>query len=122
MNDLATLEIDRQGEVVIARVRGELDISNAGSTGDAISSAVTADARGLVVDFTGLEFIDSSGVSMLFRLARELGEHRQVLRLVAPSGTAVARVLEIVDFERAAAIDPTVEAAVAGVESGKHGA
>jgi anti-sigma B factor antagonist len=121
MTELATLETEGQGDVVIARVSGELDISNAESTGDAIASSVTAEARGLVVDFSSLDFLDSSGISMLFRLARELDEHRQTLRVVAPGGAAVARVLEIVDFQRAAPIDATVEEAVAGVQSGKSG-
>jgi anti-sigma B factor antagonist len=121
MTELATLETEGQGDVVIARVSGELDISNAESTGDAIASSVTAEARGLVVDFSSLDFLDSSGISMLFRLARELDEHRQILRVVAPGGAAVARVLEIVDFQRAAPIDATVEEAVAGVQSGKSG-
>ena len=50
---------------------------------------------------SGLEFIDSSGVSMLFALARQVGSHRQELRVVAPAGRPVARVLQIVEFEAA---------------------
>jgi anti-anti-sigma factor len=116
VNDLAILRTEQLGDVVVAHVTGELDISNASSTGDAISAAVPADARALVVDFSELEFLDSSGVSMLFRLARELSEHRQQLHLVAPGGAAVGRVLEIVDFQRAAPIHASVDEAVAGVE------
>ena len=37
----------------------------------------------LVVDFSELEFIDSSGIAMLFGLARRLGSRRQELRVVA---------------------------------------
>ena len=56
-------------------------------------------ARGLVVDFSELEFIDSSGIAMLFALVRQLGSRRQDLRVVAPAGQPVARVLEIVEFD-----------------------
>ena len=113
MTDLVGLEIDEQGEIVVARVTGELDLAGASSTGESIGDAVPSAARGLIVDFSGLEFIDSSGVAMLFGLARRLGSRRQELRVVAGSGKPVARVLEIVEFDRAAPIHETVEDALA---------
>ena len=65
------------------------------------------------MDFSGLEFIDSSGIAMLFNLARRLGSRRQELRVVARDGKPVARVLEIVEFERAAPVHETLEEALA---------
>ena len=72
-------------------------------------------ALGLVVDMSELEFIDSSGVAMLFGLVRRLSSRRQGLRVVAPQGRPVARVLEIVEFDRAAPINPDLDAAVAEI-------
>jgi anti-anti-sigma factor len=63
-----------------------------------------------------LQFIDSSGIAMLFGLARRLGSRRQLLRIVARDGETVARVLEIVDFDRAAPIHADLEAAMNGME------
>jgi anti-sigma B factor antagonist len=114
-NGLVGLEIEEQGEVVIAHVTGELDIAGAPHTGERIAEAVPTSARGLVVDMSTLEFIDSSGVAKLFGLVRRLSSRRQELRVVAPRGRPVARVLEIVEFERAAPIRSDVEAAVAEI-------
>jgi anti-anti-sigma factor len=111
--DLVQLDIDDRGDVVIASVSGELDLAGAPSTGDAIGGAVPTSARALVVDFTGLEFIDSSGIAMLFNLARRLGSRRQELHVVAVGGTPVSRVLEIVEFDRAAPVHETRDAALA---------
>ena len=102
----------------MARVTGELDIAGASRTGAAIGDAVPTSARALVVDFSGLDFIDSSGIAMLFGLVRRLGSRRQELRVVAPLGDPVARVLEIVEFDRAAPVDSDVDAAVAGIGGG----
>ena len=113
MTDLVALQIEEQGEIVVARVTGELDIAEASSTGDSLGDAVPTSARALVVDFSGLDFIDSSGVAMLFGLARRLGSRRQELRVVASSGKPVHRVLEIVEFERAAPIHQTLDDALA---------
>jgi len=116
VTELVELEIEERGEVVVARVTGELDIAGASALGERIDEAVPTSARTLVVDFSGLDFIDSSGIAMLFGLARKLGSHRQELRVVARSGKPVSRVLEIVEFDRAAPVHETLDEALA--ESG----
>ena len=113
--NLIGVEIEERGDVVVAVLTGELDIAVAEQTGRKIGASVPSSARGLVVDMTELEFMDSSGVSMLFGLARQVGSHRQELRVVAPAGRPVARVLQIVEFERAAPVHPDVESAVAAI-------
>ncbi len=110
--DLVALEIEERDGIVIAQVTGELDIAGASSTGEAIGEAMPAAARALVVDLSRLEFIDSSGIAMLFGLARRLGGHRRQLRVVARAGEPVQRVLELVEFDRAAPIHETVEQAL----------
>ena len=115
MEDLVQLDVDRRGAVVVASVSGELDVSGASGLGEGLAEAVPTSADGLVVDFTEHEFIDSSGIAMLFRLARHLASRRQELRVVAPSGDPVARVLELVGFERAAPVHGDVDGAVADI-------
>ena len=104
MSDLASVEVLERDGVPIARVTGELDLSSAPETGEAIEAALPASAHALVVDFSELGFMDSSGVSVLFRMARRLADHRQELHVVAPPGGAVARVPEVVEFGRAAPV------------------
>jgi anti-sigma B factor antagonist len=113
---LVGLEIEDRGDIVIARVTGELDISGASHAGERIAEGVPTSARGLVVDMTELDFIDSSGVAMLFGLVRRLSSRRQELSVVAPKGRPVARVLEIVEFERAAPVCVDVDAALAKID------
>jgi anti-sigma B factor antagonist len=115
MDDLVKLEVDQRGAVVVARVSGELDVSGASGLGEELAAAVPTSADGLVVDCTDLGFIDSSGIAMLFGLARHLASRRQQLRVVAPAGEPVSRVLELVDFERAAPVHADVDGAVAEI-------
>ena len=112
--ELIGVQIEQRDDaVVVARLTGELDISVAEKTGRQIAEAVPSSALGVVVDMGELEFMDSSGVSMLFSLARQVGSHRQQLRVVAPPGRPVSRVLEIVEFGRAAPVRADVDSAVA---------
>ena len=48
--ELVELEIEERGEVVVARLKGELDIAGAPGLGERIGDAVSTSARGLVVD------------------------------------------------------------------------
>ena len=79
---------------MIARVTGELDIAAASGTGDRIVAAVPRTARGLVVDFRELEFIDSTGLRLVLRLDAESRQDGFELRLV-PGGAAIQRVFEL---------------------------
>ena len=114
-DDLVQVETSVRDGVVVARVTGELDVAGAAKIGEAIGEAVPNTARALVVDFTDLGFIDSSGVAMLFMLSRRLGSRRQELHCVAPEDSPVARVLDIVEFDRAAPVHPDLDQALAGV-------
>jgi anti-sigma B factor antagonist len=113
---LVGLEVEERGDVVVASVTGELDIAGAARTGERIADAVPTSALGLVVDLMELEFIDSSGIAMLFGLVRTLGSRRQRLNVAAAPAGPVWRVLEIVEFERAAPVHADVDAAVADID------
>jgi anti-sigma B factor antagonist len=116
MDDLVGMQVEQaDGDVVVVRLTGELDIATAERMGRQIAEAVPSTARGVVIDMTHLGFMDSSGVSMLFGLARRVGSRRQELRVVAVPGHPVARVLEIVEFERAAPVHRDVSSAVAEI-------
>ena len=116
MDDLVGMQVEQaEGDVVVVRLTGELDIATAEPMGRRIAEAVPSTARGVVIDTTQLGFMDSSGVSMLFGLARRVGSRRQELRVVAVPGHPVARVLEIVEFERAAPVHRDVSSAVAEI-------
>ena len=117
MASLVHVRIVERGsdDVVVVRLTGELDISSAESARERITEAVPSSARGLVIDMSELEFIDSSGVAVLFALARRVASRRQELRVVAPEGKPVARVLGIVEFDRAAPVHADLDSAVAEI-------
>lgn len=114
MSELVDVAIEERDGVVVARVTGELDIAGANQTRETIVEAVPTTARGLVIDFSRLDFIDSSGIAMLFALARRLSSRRQEMRVVAAQEGPVNRVLEIVEFEKAAPIHDDLDQALAG--------
>lgn len=65
---------DGDGRVVLTAA-GEIDLSNVGAFSDALAEATTeADFSGgrLTVDFTAVEYLDSSAINVLYKLAERI--------------------------------------------------
>ena len=93
---------DYDGAWPVARLSGEIDLSNARSLGDRVEGAVTNRARGLVLDLSGVRYLDSTGLHLVFRLARRLGDRQQALRLVVPRTSRIRRLLLMAGVESVA--------------------
>jgi anti-anti-sigma factor len=116
MSELSQVEFSGD-DVVIARITGEIDLSNASEVGESLGAAVPNTALGLVIDLTATSYLDSSGVHLLFDLAERLQLRQQQLRVVVPEGAPVRRVLRIVELDDSVPITVTVEEAVAAIRA-----
>ncbi len=116
MSELATISFWQRGTVVGARVAGEIDLANATDLQRDIAAVVSNDATGLVLDLSGLTFMDSSGIHMLFGLNERLRVRAQRLAVVLPRGNPARRVLDLSGPEPAAWVHETEAAAIAAVE------
>ena len=114
----ASVTVEERGDAVVLAVEGEIDVANATGIGTLLERGVGNDVSAAIVDLTALEFVDSSGIRMLFELAGRLGERRLEARIVAPAGGTIQRTLELVDFDRAAPVHPTLDAALADLGAG----
>jgi anti-anti-sigma factor len=92
---LAQLQLDEEGGITIATVDGEIDLSNAAELEMAISHAVGNEALGLVVDLVRVDYLDSSGVTLLFNLARRLSRRQQAFVVVVPGEAHVREILSL---------------------------
>jgi anti-anti-sigma factor len=85
------------GQAVVA-VRGELDLSTAAELSRSLAAVLDQRLQAVTIDLAGLEFIDSTGLTLLVRTSKRLREHEGVLRLASPT-PAVRRVLELVGLD-----------------------
>ena len=109
--DLARVALERHGGAVLARLSGEIDLSNAGAVEDQVAGGL-AGATAVAVDLSGLSYLDSAGLALLSRLAGRLSG---ALRLVVPADAVVGRTLSISGLASAIPVDETVEAALAAL-------
>jgi anti-anti-sigma factor len=92
---LARVDVGRRpdGRVVVA-VAGEIDLSNAADVERRVDDAARI-ARGLVVDLTALEYLDSQGVRVLQHLVNRHVEGAVDLTIVATRRSMAGDVLAI---------------------------
>ena len=98
--------------VCVARLVGEIDLAVVPRVGAELDGAAGPAVPSLVVDLTGVTYIDSSGVHLLFKLAhRRLGDGGSTRLAVA--GGPVRRVLELTGVQAAIGMDASVDEAIA---------
>jgi anti-anti-sigma factor len=88
------LRLDRSGEKTTIRLTGEIDLSNAAMARRAITDSIHNRDVEVVVDLSGVRYLDSAGIAMLFDVARRLAEHDQRLTMVVPTKSLVRRSLQ----------------------------
>jgi anti-sigma B factor antagonist len=91
---LASLDSD---EAVVA-VTGELDMSTAPELSRSLAGVLDQHPQRLTLELGGLEFIDSTGLTLLVRTSKQLKQHDGALALAHPT-PPVRRVLEIVGLD-----------------------
>jgi anti-anti-sigma factor len=109
---LGDLELTSEDGVVIAELRGEIDMSNAGELAGAITRATPNDAFGVALDLSEVEYLDSAGIHLLYRLRESLRSRGQTLQLVIPQESAVITALRLAGIERQIDTFDTLDEAV----------
>jgi anti-anti-sigma factor len=92
-----SVERERSGdrEVAVLVIEGDFDLPEVETYREAVAQALAASSDALIVDTTGLRFIDSSGLNALARTGGSPDERRIEVAIVVTPGTTVDRVLEI---------------------------
>lgn len=92
---LADVRLSNSGDVVLAALSGELDLSNAGNIGRAITEAVPNSSRGLIVDLGAVDYLDSAGIRLIYELREKVRTRGQTLLLVIPANSPAKDALRL---------------------------
>ena len=117
MTRLADLSVEEEEAVVVARLTGEIDLSNAPSLERAMLDAVPNTATGMVVDLSGVSYLDSAGIRMLGEMAERLRWREQRFAVVAPEGSRVRGVLTMAGAQDVVTFADSFGSALRAVDS-----
>ena len=92
----ATVTVDHDStESAYIRIAGEIDMDNASQVQHQVFRAIGNQHTGVTLDLSGVEYLDSAGLRVLFTLGNRLGILQITLRLVVPEVSPVRRVIDL---------------------------
>ena len=115
---LADVHFADHERVVVARLTGEIDLSNADGIQRAIAEATPNHALALILDVSALDYLDSAGIHLIYKLREKLRARGQLLRLVVPAASPSNDALRLAGVSQSVEVAETVEAAMAEFASG----
>ena len=113
MTSPAEIVLESRGDGVVARLGGEVDMSNATYVREQLLASMRNEALALVLDLGGCRYLDSAAIEVLFDLSRRLGRRRQELRIVMPPDSPLKRVIELTEVHTAAPVYESLDDALA---------
>jgi anti-anti-sigma factor len=108
----ADLEFRDAGQVLVACVSGEIDMANAPDLRSAVAHELSNQPLALVLDLSGVDYLDSAGIQVIYDLRERLRERGQRLALVVGGDSPIAETLRIVDLPSAVPVADSVDAAM----------
>jgi anti-sigma B factor antagonist len=112
--DFELTEEDLDERSVVLRVVGEIHASTAPAFSERLNSAISDGRTGVVLDLTGVEFIDSTGLSVLLNGLRRVTRVRGTMVLACANPT-VLRLFEITKLDSTFEIVPDCDEAIARI-------
>ena len=96
-----TIEARTMGDRTVLSVRGELDLYTAPALRDRVLVAADEGQRRLVIDLSGVPFMDSSGLGVIVACLKRLRESGGDLALVTAPGSPPSKLLSLTGLDRA---------------------
>jgi anti-anti-sigma factor len=118
MTELARISVEQHGEVTLARLAGEVDMSNATHVAAQLLAVASGGSGALIVDLTGSEYLDSAWFRAIESVAQGLARAGRPLRLVCAPGAPTRGLLELAGMDRMLPLAASVEEALDGVPDG----
>lgn len=95
---IASVSARIEGTSVSVSISGEIDIDNADVIEEQILATIDNHATTVLIDLINVDYMDSSGLRILFTLAARLSVLQIGLDVVTAAGSSTRRVLELAGF------------------------
>jgi anti-sigma B factor antagonist len=105
--------VEHRDGVVVVRVDGDVDVASTLALRDTLGEAMGDGRTTVLLDLSGVEFLDSAGVGLLVSAHRRAQAASGVF-MVAGITPTVARVLELTRTDRVLQVLPSIEEAIQG--------
>ena len=109
---VATVESDSEPYTLV-ELTGEADVTNSDALREVLDAEVAKQPRSMIIDLSGLRFMDSSALHVILRANRVMDRQGGVLALASPR-EPVAKMLRLTAADQLIPVYPSVREATAG--------
>ena len=109
---VATVESDSEPYTLVG-LTGEADVTNSDALREVLDAEVAKQPRTMIIDLSGLRFMDSSALHVILRANRVMDRQGGVLALASPR-EPVAKMLRLTAADQLIPVYPSVREATAG--------
>jgi anti-sigma B factor antagonist len=109
---VATIESESEPYTLVELV-GEADVTNSDTLREVLDAELAKQPRSLIIDLSGLRFMDSSALHVILRANRTMDRQGGVLALASPRDP-VAKMLRLTAADQLIPVYPSVSEASAG--------
>ena len=109
---VATVESDSEPYTLV-ELTGEADVTNSDALREVLEAEVAKQPRSMIIDLSGLRFMDSSALHVILRANRVMDRQGGVLALASPR-EPVAKMLRLTAADQLIPVYPSVREATAG--------
>ena len=109
---VATVESGGEPYTLVELV-GEADVTNSDALREVLDAEVAKQPRTLIIDLSGLRFMDSSALHVILRANRAMDRDGGVVALASPRDP-VAKMLRLTAADQLIPVFPSVSEAIAG--------
>jgi len=113
MTAVVQVREERHEGTVVAVIDGEVDMASVGEVAVKLRRLVENRLHRVVIDLTGVSYLDSAGINLLFSVGGDVRARQQELHLVVLPGSPIERMLKIVGADRAFPVHASLGEALA---------
>jgi anti-sigma B factor antagonist len=119
MTPAVEVRVTQEAGIPVAALEGEIDLANAADVRSRIFDMVTNSVPGLVLDLSGVTYLDSRGVQLILELAERLKMRHLKFRVSMPEKSLVRRILLLTHVDAVVPLDTTVVQSLALMREGQ---
>ncbi len=113
MTTAVDVRVTEESGIPVASLEGEIDLANAADLRNQIFGMVSNAAPGLVLDLSGVTYLDSRGVQLILELAERLKMRHLKFRVALPEKSLIRRILLLTHVDAVVPLDANVAQALA---------
>lgn len=113
MSAVVQVREERHEGTVVAVIDGEVDMASVGEVAVKLRRLVENRLHRVVIDLTGVSYLDSAGINLLYAVGGDVRARQQELHLVVAPGSPIERMLQIVGADRSFPVHASLDEALA---------